>query len=189
MSAPIGVSRAEEFWRWSLAHYARKDAETLLLRLQDEFGFNVNMALWCCWCAGHYQAMPELALRNALDQTGKWNANVTGPLRAVRRFLKAHHETKGTAGEKLREQVKQAELDAEKEEQSRLERLAATALAPLGGDMEKSPDEQRNRAQRNLAAYTALIGAAKRNRFTVSLLEELIEKIYPTPLQKPATPE
>jgi len=185
----MGVSGAEEFWKWSLTHYARKDVETLLMQLQDDFGFNVNIALWCCWCAVHYQTTPELALRNAIDQTGKWNTNVTGPLREVRRFLKAHRATKITAGEKLREQVKQAELDAEKEEQSRLERLAATALAPLGGGMEKRLEEQRNRARRNLAAYTALIGAAKRNRFTVSLLEELIESIFPMPPQKPANLE
>lgn len=185
----MSTLQAEDFWPWSLSHYDRKDVETLLLQLQDEFGFNVNIALWCCWCGGHYEAAPELALRNAIDQTGEWGANVTGPLRAVRRFLKAHQATKTTSGENLCEKVKQAELNAENEEQSRLELLAAKALVALGGDMENSPEEQRKRARRNLAAYAALIGAAKRNRFTVSLLEELIEKIYPTPPQKPANRE
>ncbi len=189
MNAPMNVPESEDFWQWSLSHYARKDVEKLLLQLQDEFDFNVNIALWCCWCAEIYETAPDLALRHAIDQTGAWSAHVTGPLRAVRRFLKTHRETHSAASENLREKIKQGELDAEKEEQSRLQRLADSALTPLGAEIVDSAAERRQRARLNLAAYAALIGAGKRNRFMVSLLEELSERIYPTPDQNLANGE
>lgn len=182
MSAP----QTEDFWQWSLTHYAHKGVEPVLLQLQDEFDFNVNITLWCCWCARHYDAAPDLALRHAIDQTANWNANVTAPLRSVRRFLKTHHKGEATDDTALRERIKDAELDAEKEEQARLETLSKSALSPLGATADQHPEHLRNRTRRNLAAYTALIGAGKKNKFTISLLETLIDHLYS---QQPANRE
>ena len=73
----------------------------------------------------------------------------------------------------LRENVKAAELDAERIEQSLLEALTLENLAP-----DESADG-RGRARRALAAYARLAEAAKSPGFSVTLLEELIEISFP----------
>ena len=176
MSAQSGELDISSFWQWSLTHYARDHVAQLLLHLQDEYGFNVNIALWCCWIALAYDDAPEFALRGAIERTEPWSAGVTRPLRQVRRYLKAEPST---LGQTLRQTVKEAELAAEKEEQARLETLAKSALSPLAASSDPRP-----RARRNLAAYSALIGAAKKNRFTVSQLEALIDCLF---AQRPST--
>lgn len=175
----MSASAIEDFWQWSLKHYACNGVEPLLLRLQDDFDFNINIALWCCWCADHFEAAPDLSLRNAIDRTDKWNAQVTQPLRSARRYLKSDETTAGAAT--LRGQIKDAELAAEKEEQMRLEALAESALSPLSEKSAPAP-----RARRNIAAYAALTGAAQKKNFTVSLLEELIDRIYASSPHEPA---
>ncbi len=185
MSAPEG----DAFWYWSLDHYGRNGVEPTLLRMQDEFDFNINIALWCCWCAEFYEDMPELVLRNAIDRTSAWNTNVTIPLRSIRRYLADQAPTKTALGEPFRDAIKENELAAEKEEQSRLEALA-DMMSPLStSKADPHHSEPQIRARRNLAAYTALIGAAKKNTFTVSLLEQLIDHIYASSPLKPATRE
>ena len=181
MSAP----QAGDFWQWSVAHYGREGVEPLLLQLQDEFGFDINIALWCCWCAKHYEAAPDFALRNAIEQTDGWNTHVTQSLRSVRRFLKAQQTPMTADDAAFRESIKSAELKAEEKEQSRLAALAEIALSRLGAAADQRIEEQRNRSRRNLATYTALIGAAKKDRFTVSALETLIDCIFAP--QQPAT--
>ena len=40
---------AERFWRFALALYGGEEARALLLRLQDEAGLDVPLALFCLW--------------------------------------------------------------------------------------------------------------------------------------------
>ncbi len=169
------------FWEWSLSRYARDGVEPVLLRLQDEFGFNVNILLWCCWCADHFGDAPEPVFRKAIDFTSQWSANVTKPLRAARRYLKTPPPSAPSGAEALRARIKDAELKAEAVEQSYLEALAQNALQPAARGEDPRPC-----ARRNLAAYTALIGAARLKGFTISLLETLIDRIFP---ETPYAPE
>jgi len=168
---------ADKFWNWSLKRYAYEGVEPILLKMQDEFGFNINIALWCCWCAENYDEAPELVIRKAIDLTGQWNTNVTTPLRSARRYLKTS-KPHGVENDALRTQIKDAERRAEMTEQSTLQQLAADALAdkPDKGDAVSG-------ARRNLAVYTTLIGAAQKRGFTISLLEMLIDYIF-IPIQK-----
>jgi len=166
---------AKAFWNWSLQRYAREGVETHLLKLQDEYGFNVNLLLWSCWSAEHFCEIPESCFRKAHELTAAWSASVTAPLRSVRRFLKAPPEPFAAgAALALREDIKTAELNAEAIEQDLLQNLAANALTPAANDEDATP-----RARRNLALYTALAGAAKRPGFSTLLLESLIGHIFP----------
>lgn len=40
---------ADGFWDYSVARYGHPRVKTLCLRLQDEWGFNVNLLLFCGW--------------------------------------------------------------------------------------------------------------------------------------------
>ncbi len=114
-------------WDFALALYGRPGVETACLHLQDDAGIDVTELLWRCWLYRH-----GLASGEAPEAVGRWQAEVTAPLRRLRRALKdeARHR-KGVAA--LRERLKGCELDAEREALVRLEEhsLAGHALRPL----------------------------------------------------------
>jgi uncharacterized protein (TIGR02444 family) len=95
--------RAEAFWRWSLASYPK--VERALLDLQDRFGADVNLVLFCAWIG---RLTPE-ALENAEGVVRPWREGVVEPLRRLRRQLKERPEAAD-----LRDRVKAAELEAER---------------------------------------------------------------------------
>ncbi|VAW08471.1 hypothetical protein MNBD_ALPHA05-1339 [hydrothermal vent metagenome] len=163
-------ARADDFWTWSLAHYRRPGAEPQLLALQDRFGCNVNILLWLCWCAEYFEAAQEPVITEAIDAIAGWNAKVTAKLRDVRRYMK----TQGGDNADLRSDVKQAELDAEKVEQRRLQDIAINALAPAEDD---SDEAIQTRARQNLNGYAALHGADRQKGLDAALLHPLIGNI------------
>ena len=166
------TNHSNDFWRWSLDHYARDGVETQLLELQDEFDFNVNIVLWCCWCAEYYSEPPEFAIRKAIDITREWECKIVVPLRSVRRQLKTLAGADLLPAE-IRETVKKAELGAEQYQQSQLDALARQSLSATTPNTD--PCAQ---ARRQIAAYAALIGAPKKPRFTVSMIDNLVERVF-----------
>jgi len=168
------------FWDWSSRHYALDGVEQKLIKLQDEFGLNVNILLWCAWSATAYDEISDLVLRKAIDLTEHWRRDVTGALRTSRRRLSSPPpQVDKTAAYALREKIKAAELDAEKIEQEMLETLARNNLTGIA-----EPDAQR-RARRNIARYVTLSGCVKSSRFSTALLEEMIGLIL-APRRLPA---
>jgi len=163
-----------DLWTWSLERYARDGVESGALKLQDEFGLNVNLLLWACWCAGRYQPLPDLIIRKAIDLTSGWSREVTAPLRTARRFLKTPPpQVDIEMSESLRTRIKAVEINAEQVEQSILQNLVTANLEPA---TQTSPQAT---ARRNLAAYSALSGAPRKAGFSVYLLESLIDHILP----------
>jgi uncharacterized protein (TIGR02444 family) len=120
------------FWDWAAAAYARPDAEAALLALQDEHGQCVVHLLWIAWMAalGKGASGEGLAAGAALART--WDVDVTGPLRQVRRRLK------NRGGQALYDQVKAAEMAAEKVLMERLEGLAAASPGPAAASMSQA---------------------------------------------------
>lgn len=105
-------------WDWAVAAYARPGVEALCLRLQDEEGQSIPFLLWAAWLEAAGRAAPPPVLAQAVDTARRWEGEVVGPLRGVRRRLKR------LEAEALRQQVKAAELDAERALMTRLEALA-----------------------------------------------------------------
>ena len=170
MTAPDAID--QPFFDWSVDHYARDGVEPLLLRLQDDFDFNVNLILWGCWAANHFEEIPEALWRQAFEQSDGWAKNVTASLRHARRYLKVATDQEDEAALTLREDVKNAELTAERIEQSRLEALAKASLA------KDIPADVESRARRNLILLAQLHGASSHKNFSVSLLESLINLVH-----------
>lgn len=157
------------FWLWSLKCYAVEGAAPLLLRLQDSFGFNINLLLWCAWCARSFQELPEETMRSAMALTALWSGEVSARLRAARRALKSPPAAADAgAASALRSDVQAAELAAEKIEQDMLERLAADTLLRLddaaGAEI---------RMRRNFAAYTRAMRRDRNGEEKDALLDEL----------------
>ena len=98
-------------WGWTLEAYARPGVPEACLELQDEYGQNTSYLLWAVWAEGADAATLQAAATAGRD----WDETVLKPIRAVRRTLKARFdEVDDGAREGLREDVKAAELRAER---------------------------------------------------------------------------
>jgi uncharacterized protein (TIGR02444 family) len=95
--------RAAAFWRWSLASYPK--VERALLDLQDRYGADVNLVLYCVWLG---KMTPE-SLDSAEAALRSWREEAVEPLRHLRRRLKNRPEAAA-----FRDLVKAAELEAER---------------------------------------------------------------------------
>jgi uncharacterized protein (TIGR02444 family) len=114
-------------WDWTLTAYGQAGVPEACLTLQDAHGQNTSFLLWAVWAEG-----PDAA---ALAQGAKvakgWDQTVLTPIRDIRRALKpAFAGVDDGAREGLREDVKAAELRAER---VLMESLEAVAGPESGG--------------------------------------------------------
>ena len=113
-------SLAEEFWSISLQLYALENVEHACLYLQDEYGCNVNLLLFCCWTA--WRSNENLGVdtfKRLIQAVSHFHGDVILPLLNTRRRLGHQFEqidTKPIAT--LKCQIASLELQAERVEQS-----------------------------------------------------------------------
>lgn len=112
-------------WDWAVEQYALPGAAEACLRLQDAHGLSVPLMLWALWSeAGGRSPDLEAGARTARA----WEDEAVGPLRRLRRALKALEADADR--EAVRDQVKAVELDAERRLLNALERLPALPGPP-----------------------------------------------------------
>lgn len=118
-------------WDGVVAAYERAGVPEICLKLQDEYGQNTSLLLW----AAIVQPQDEAVLAQAVAAARSWDETALKPLRAVRRALKAPSPPVADAArEGLREDVKAAELRAERVLVETLEGLGAAAAGAAGQD-------------------------------------------------------
>jgi uncharacterized protein (TIGR02444 family) len=118
----VAPAPPNSLWDFSLAVYAAPSVAEACLRAQDQHGLDVNLILWAAWvgASGHRLTGGELAA--AAGATDAWRREVVQPLRSVRRRLKnSPYPVPDAAAQALRDQVKAAELDAERQQQLMLQ--------------------------------------------------------------------
>jgi uncharacterized protein (TIGR02444 family) len=143
------ADHAGALWRFSLAIYAKPGVPDALIGLQDRGGADVNLVLYCLWRGVSGRPTAAADIRAAVRATRGWQAGTVARLRVLRRALKTtlsciDDRAVAAAVAALREQIKRAELDAERIEQTLLGRLVRSPAVPLP------------RAARMAAAETAL---------------------------------
>lgn len=115
-------------WDWTLQAYARPGVPDACLTLQDVHGQNTSLLLWAIWA----EAADPAQLARAAALARAWEAEALKPLRAVRRALKVPlPPVPDDAREALREDVKAAEL--------RAERVLMETLETLGPERSGAP--------------------------------------------------
>lgn len=120
------------------------------LTLQDQFGLDVNMLLFCLWAGRRFGRLTRRELDAASRAVAAWRGNAIEPLRGLRRRLKSD-AMRDPAIAVLRRRVLAVELAAER---IALARLAATVV-------EKSRRQaSADAAAANLAAYLAQAGVS-----------------------------
>lgn len=111
-------------WEWVLEAYAQPGVPEACLALQDDYGQNTSYLLWAVWA----EAGDPALLARAAEVAQRWEATALVPLREVRRALKPAFPPVGDAArEGLRQDVKDAELRAERVLMETLEGLAGAA--------------------------------------------------------------
>ena len=125
---------SQSFWNFSLLAYREMAVQNECLHLQDQFGLDVNLVLFCAF-AGAIQGVtltPDDVL-SAMQAVQKWHEEIVRPLRAARRNLKpfetGQEALAAYAAKELRTQVKAAELDSERIEQMVLEQWGIKQLS------------------------------------------------------------
>jgi uncharacterized protein (TIGR02444 family) len=118
-------------WDWAVEAYGRPGAADAALELQDGHDQNVPYLLWAAWAASEGRPLGPDDLEAGADAARAWDAAAVRPLRAVRRQLKKPiPDLDDEAREAVRDQVKAAELYAERRLLEQLETLAPDPAGP-----------------------------------------------------------
>ena len=114
----------EAFWSFSCSHYEKQGVKGACLKLQNEYDFNVNVILMCCFLQKQNLSLSEAQLRECLKATNESDQHLKS-LRINRMALKAFNEQ--AYGHMLK-----AELELERQQQQELIKvLNQQLLQPL----------------------------------------------------------
>jgi uncharacterized protein (TIGR02444 family) len=103
-------------WAFALRTYAQSGVADACLKLQDEAGVDVMMALMTVFAAvRHRVLLTPSEIRELDDACRPWREQIVHPLRAIRTRLKSGPSpAPGSATEPFRSTIKAAELAAER---------------------------------------------------------------------------
>ena len=117
--------RDSSFWQFSVTVYGTGQVAPTCLRLQDGWGLDVNLLLYCLWQGGQERLLQRPVLERACHASAAWSENVVRPLREARRWMKGQCDGIAAGAEPLRERIKALELATEKQQQDWLGTLPA----------------------------------------------------------------
>jgi uncharacterized protein (TIGR02444 family) len=104
-----------KLWEFALSVYGRPGFEAACLALQDEHGQCVPFLLWRLWAVAEGRGIDPVLLAGAAETARAWEDAATVPLRDIRRRLKRRFPpVSDSARAALREDLKAAELNAER---------------------------------------------------------------------------
>lgn len=147
----------DTFWEFSVLHYANPGVADACLTLQDRYGLDVNLVLFCIWFGSNYGELTHHQLDLAMNFSATWAANVVEPLRQSRRWIKQHREEIAINPdelEKFRSHIKRLELEAEHLQQDRLQQLVPEPVC-------HSESGNHEAVALNLNAYLRRMGVEK----------------------------
>lgn len=98
------------FWEYSLAHYGRREVAEACLHLQEAYGININLLLFCCWTGSRGEKLDTEKIHKAQRLISEWDIKVVQRLRQLRRYLK----DSAIAAGQIEKNVRELELSAER---------------------------------------------------------------------------
>ena len=124
--------KIECFWDFSVRTYRSPGVPDACLSLQNDYGADVNMLLFCCWVGAFVGRFRQDLFKRACEFSTQWTDEVVGPLRSARTWMK--HTGCGVKNVPtedcmaLREKIKSIEFESEKLQQEGLESLVTVAV-------------------------------------------------------------
>ena len=104
-----------DFWLFSLRVYEQEGVANECLELQELYGVNINLLLFCAWIGTQAITLDRNDIEAATRIVVHWDAMVVRPLRIARKEMKADLDTTT-----VRARVKALEIEAEQIEQAML---------------------------------------------------------------------
>ena len=154
------MATMEAFWVFSVRTYRTPGVPEACLSLQNDYGADVNMLLYCCWVGAAVGPFESELFDRAGEYSTHWAENVVIPLRGARTWMKHtgcdSDPVPTTSCMELREEIKTVEFAAEKMQQEVLESM--TSLERRGSD---APDEMLRDVATNLKLYAEYAGLDK----------------------------
>jgi len=153
------MSTSQKFWDFSNRVYQSDGVQEACLALQNKYGLDVNLVLFCCWSGALHGEFTEALFKQSLREASDWRQNVVEPLRNVRSWLKQEIQNERFSADSsvmdFRDWVKATELESERLQQMDLERLVDRSS---GGEFEPL-----NSSARNLRRYCDRCGVGVTN--------------------------
>ncbi len=163
-----GAMKTLGLWDWSAVVYAKPQVSQICMRLQDQFGQNVNALLWSCWLGVKQMAPTADALDAQMEICKSPHANVVIGGRGARRKLE---NSLGLVAPDLISSLLEFELLLEKYIQEELEALPALAAS--------SQMSAQNLAQDNLDLLMAV--QTMHDPACARLVDTLCRRIFQNP--------
>ncbi|MGF1713417.1 TIGR02444 family protein [Photobacterium chitinilyticum] len=156
MPTPRSLSlSSQDFWQFSLSHYARAGVKTASLTLQNEYQGNVNLALLLHWLDTQRIGLTDLEI-NALITVLTLSDTRLEQYRAMRQQLKPQLDQAGY------QQLLAFELELEKSKQHELlgqiNQFACVGSNPTAEVVKEAVTGATS--ENNLARYCQLLGAS-----------------------------
>jgi uncharacterized protein (TIGR02444 family) len=123
MSSNTATLTSIPLWDYALAFYAKPQVAECCLQLQDAYDVNVNLVLWCLWLEARQIVLTPERLTAAIAAIERWDRDCVQVLRQLRRKMKMEFAQDLAVVASVREQIKQTELLAEKQEHLWLEAI------------------------------------------------------------------
>lgn len=155
------------FWDFSLAFYGKPGVADACVYLQDKYGLDVNIILFCVWVGSTGRGpLDANEIGVCVSRTSDWRGRVIEPLRQIRRacrdqplgvpefLLQVFHPL-----------MRDIELDAEHVEQLVLAELGRDKPPEAAADAVKAFD-----AQRSLLGYVAVSGQERESQLDECVL-------------------
>lgn len=129
-------NHSQNFWNFSVDLYAQPRVADACLDLQNTYGLDVNLLLFCHWHGVNLGEFPQTTVTLACEFSRTWRKEVVQPLRNVRQWMKLEEQpfatTNHTQFDTLRTRIKFDELAAEKYQQEFLEHIALANVGQPG---------------------------------------------------------
>ena len=123
------MAQRTDFPGYSIDLYGRGNVEKSCLKLQDDYGLDVNTVLFCYWFGAHHGVIDEDLWQRIEQISGQWQSQVVRPLREARRRLKNPGFEPDQAIAELRERIKQDEITAELTQQRQMQKAGEPTKA------------------------------------------------------------
>ena len=176
-------------WDYSLNVYTRDGVSKACLALQNYFGLDVNMVLYCLWAGKQGFQLTHDDMATISQTPHSWQVNTVMPLRATR--MRVGERMTGPHADVIRglketyEDLKNQELDAERMEQE----LIMTAHNRLCADgMIWESQNPANYGLQNLAVYADIyatfmvmnddMDTGGKDHSEVAQVEAILESLY-----------
>jgi uncharacterized protein (TIGR02444 family) len=147
--------QSHPFRNFSLSLYRKPGVADACLFVQDRYGLNVNVILFCIWVADIGNGtLASVQITTALRRVADWEDQVIQPLREIRRTCRK--EALGVPEFLLQTflpQIETTELEAEHVEQLVLTELAGSLVVSA----DDSPGSAENDAVCSLKAYISVL--------------------------------